>query len=431
MGITCLFAFHVSSASLSAFFFGRLFGLREQWITPEHEKVFSYSGWAVLVIVAAMWVAWLPSKKDKSSHVSRDFRESFPWVTERFVFFALGLGAISTLVLPFLASVPTVGTAMHLLASWLKLGLISAVILFKKNGTLRPLLIAVALYIPAGMVYALRSGHTPLSLDAIVPIALIATCLNRVTLWSFAKLFLWMIPCVYLMFGWMASRVVIRSGELERYPMTERASRFMDVFVDNLIKTKVTSYDVQTLLFDRIDMSDILAQQTAFQTSPAGEDEFAYGSTMVDGLIAVVPRAVWENKPTVAGYANFVGQFTGITRDDNTSVGVPVQFELYANGGPPWVIGGIFVFFYLCARLERFVAFCDKRLYGLMPSLMFLMSFASGIEQIMLIFASALAGAVTVFVFARVVETCFPNLLPQFHITKFRRKFGSAVPVAT
>jgi len=317
------------------------------------------------------------------------------------------------------------------LASWLKLGLISAVILFKKGGTIRPLLIGVVLYLPAGLVSALSSGHSPLSVDAIVSIALIATCLNRVNLWSFAKLFLWMIPCVYLMFAWMASRNVIRSGELEMFSMRERASRFIDIFADNLIKTEVTAYDVQTLLFDRIDMSDILAQETAFQTSPSGEDDFEYGGTLVDGAIAVVPRAIWEDKPTVAGYANFVGRFTGTMRDDNTSVGVPVQFELYANGGAPWVIVGVFILFYLCARLERFIAFCDRPLHTLMPSLMFLMAFAYGIEQIMLVLSTAVAGALSVLVIAWMIEAFFPKFLPQFRIAEIRRKFGGAVPAAT
>jgi len=426
MGVTCLFAFQVSSASLSAFSFGRVFGLREQWITPDHESVFLYSGWACLAIVGAMWLAWLHSKNHHANKLAQ--AELFPWVTERFVFFALGLGAIGTIALPFLARVPTVGTATHLLASWLKLGLITAVILFKKKGNLRPLLIAVALYIPAAAVCALSSGFTPFSVDAIICIALIATCLNRVTIFSFIKLFICMVPCVYLMFGWLASRGIIRSGELEGFPIAERATRFADVFVDELLQLHVTAYDVQTLLFDRIDMSDILAQEVAFQISPSGEDQFAYGGTLVDGLVAVVPRALWEDKPTVAGYADFVGQYTGVgPRSDNTSIGVPVQFELYANGGPPFVVAGIFILFYLCARLERFVATCRRSLHVLMPSLMFLMSFANGIEQIMLVLSTALAGAATVFVIARIVEVFYPQLLPQFRPSQFRRRLGPAI----
>jgi hypothetical protein len=422
MGITCLFAFSVGSASLSAFFFGRLFGLREQWITPEHEKVFIYSGWACLAMVAAMWLAWWPFNDEERDEKAR--AELFPWLTERFVFFALSLGAASTVALPLVASVPTVGTAVHLLSSWLKLGLIAAVILYKKNGRLRPLLIALCLYLPASAAAALSSGHSPVSLDAIIPIALVATCFNRVNILSFVKLLAWMIPCMYLMIGWMASRNMIRSGELEQFSITERAARFGDAFVDELFHAKASPDDIQELLFLRIDMSDILAQETVFENSASGEDEFAYGGTLLDGAYALVPRAFWDNKPTVAGYSDFVSQYTGVVRDDTTAVGVPVQFELYANGGAPVVVGGIFILFYLCARLERFVATCNRPLHVLMPSLMFLVSFANGIEQIMLVLASAVAGAITVFVIARVIEVFFP----QFRIARMGRQMGAPLP---
>ena len=418
MGITCLFAFSVSSASLSGFFFGRLFGLREDWITPEQEKVFVYSGWACLAMVAAMWLAWRPTNRKDDRN-----RELFPWITQRFVFFCLALGMLGTIALYFLSTVPTIGTALHLLSSWLKVGLIAAVILYKKNHNLRPLLVALGLYLPASAVAALSSGHSPVSLDAIVPIALVATCFNRITLVSFGKLLLWMIPCMYLMIAWMASRNMIRSGDLEQFSMQERAVRFGDVFLDELLHAKVTPYDIQELIFLRIDMSDILAQEISFENSASGEDDFAYGETLLDGLYSVVPRAVWADKPTVAGYADFVGRYTGTSRNDDTSVGVPIQFELYANGGAPFVIVGVFLLFYACARLERFLATSTRPLHVIMPAMMFLVSFANGIEQVMLVFASALAGAITVFVIARLVESVFPQLLMG---TPFERRFEHA-----
>src|SRR5207248_10790149 len=105
-------------------------------------------------------------------------RDLFPWITERFVFFSLALGAAGTIALAFLSEVPTVGTALHLVSSWLKVGLIAAVILYKKDKKVRPLLTALGLYVPASAVAALSSGHSPVSLDAIVPIALVATCFN-------------------------------------------------------------------------------------------------------------------------------------------------------------------------------------------------------------------------------------------------------------
>jgi hypothetical protein len=426
MGITCLFAFSVSSASLSGFFFGRLFGLREDWITPEQEQVFVYSGWACLAMMAAMWLAWRPWKKQGSDKNA----ELFPWISPRFVLFCLALGTIGTVALAFLYDVPTVGTALHLLSSWLKIGLIAAVILYKKNRNVWPLLISLALYIPASAIGALTSGHTPVSLDAIIPIALVATCFNRVTIMSFVKLILWMIPCMYLMIGWMASRNMIRSGALDQFSIADRAVRFGDAFIDELINAKVTPYDIQDLIFTRIDMSDILAQEIVFENSPSGEDEFAYGETLLDGLYAIVPRAMWEDKPTVAGYSDFVSRYTGVVRDDTTAVGVPVQFELYANGGVIAVVVGIFILFYACARLEVFLATSTRPLHVVMPAIMFLVSFASGIEQIMLVFASALAGAITVYVIARIIEVFFPQFLAGSAFERGRRQFQTVVPAA-
>src|ERR1700719_3404129 len=131
LGITCLFVLNVASASLGAFFFGRLFGLREQWITVEHEKVFAYSGWMVLAAVAAMWAAWLwlPSKEQRvaASNGQKVREESFPWLTPQFIYFAVGLGALASIAVPFVShQVATVGTAVNLLASWLKVGMILA-----------------------------------------------------------------------------------------------------------------------------------------------------------------------------------------------------------------------------------------------------------------------------------------------------------------
>ncbi len=144
LGITCLFFFNVTSASLSAFFWGRLFRLREQWITEHHEDVLKYSGWMVLAMVAAMWLAWWPSRRKNKERAAKD--GTFPWVTERFIYFALVIGTVAAVAAPFvLFAVPTFGTGVSLLASWLKIGLIGSVVLYKKEGKVRPLLIASAL----------------------------------------------------------------------------------------------------------------------------------------------------------------------------------------------------------------------------------------------------------------------------------------------
>ena len=65
-----------------------------------------------------------------------------------------------------------------------------------------------------------------------------------------------------------------------------------------------------------------------------------------------------------------------------------------------------------------------------MPAMMFLVSFASGIEQIMLVFASALAGAITVFVIARIIEVFFPQFLEGTTFVRRLRELQRPLPAA-
>jgi hypothetical protein len=67
---------------------------------------------------------------------------------------------------------------------------------------------------------------------------------------------------------------------------------------------------------------------------------FAYGATLWDGLIALVPRLVWPDKPVVAGSGGLVSDFTGWVFAENTSVGIGHVLEFYVNFGSPGVVLG-------------------------------------------------------------------------------------------
>ena len=59
----------------------------------------------------------------------------------------------------------------------------------------------------------------------------------------------------------------------------------------------------------------------------------AHGATLGDALFAVVPRALWINKPIRAGGGDLVSEYTGITFAEGTSIGVGQVLELYINFG--------------------------------------------------------------------------------------------------
>lgn len=71
-----------------------------------------------------------------------------------------------------------------------------------------------------------------------------------------------------------------------------------------------------------------------------GGGEFKYGATIVDAAIAVIPRALWPDKPVGAGSGKMVSDATGIEFAAGTSIGVGQVLEFYYNFGTYAVIAG-------------------------------------------------------------------------------------------
>jgi hypothetical protein len=103
---------------------------------------------------------------------------------------------------------------------------------------------------------------------------------------------------------------------------------------------------------------------------------FAYGATIP--IWALIPRAVWPDKPATGGGGNVVSEFTGIRFDETTSVGAGQVLEFYVNFGIPGVVIGFLGLGYLLMRLDRGImrslAVDDMRglLLRAMPGLMLL-----------------------------------------------------------
>jgi hypothetical protein len=82
----------------------------------------------------------------------------------------------------------------------------------------------------------------------------------------------------------------------------------------------------------------------------AGLAPLAYGKTLIDGLVSLVPRAIWPTKPIVVGGAAMVTRYTGIVFDPSTTVGVGNVMESYISFG---AIGVTVWFIFLGAVLAR------------------------------------------------------------------------------
>lgn len=90
-----------------------------------------------------------------------------------------------------------------------------------------------------------------------------------------------------------------------------------------------------------------------------GAVDYLYGRSVWEGLIALVPRAIWPEKPVVAGSPKIVSEMTGLVLSETTSFGVGNVMEFHINFGIPGVIGGFLILGWLLGMLDRKAAMAE------------------------------------------------------------------------
>jgi hypothetical protein len=72
-------------------------------------------------------------------------------------------------------------------------------------------------------------------------------------------------------------------------------------------------------------------------------NDFGKGETLWMGVLAIIPRVLWPDKPIQAGSMNFVSHYTGVKFAEGTSVGMGLIFEFYVNFGIYGVLIGMLI----------------------------------------------------------------------------------------
>jgi hypothetical protein len=79
---------------------------------------------------------------------------------------------------------------------------------------------------------------------------------------------------------------------------------------------------------------------------------YAHGDTLWEALMALVPRALWPEKPVAAGSGNLVTEYTGLRFVAGTSVGIGHVMEFYVNFGTLGVVLGFLMIGVLVTTLD-------------------------------------------------------------------------------
>jgi hypothetical protein len=100
----------------------------------------------------------------------------------------------------------------------------------------------------------------------------------------------------------------------------------------------LTSPDQVAALDGRLNQNVLVGAAMDYHES--GGAAFAYGGTVPPW--ALIPRAVWPDKPATGGGGDVVSEYTGIGFAEGTSVGAGQVLEFYVNFGVAGVAAGFF-----------------------------------------------------------------------------------------
>lgn len=147
-----------------------------------------------------------------------------------------------------------------------------------------------------------------------------------------------------------------------------------------------------TRVTERLNQNDLIGA-AVFHTSVTGR--YAKGETLVDAVLAIVPRALWPDKPVAAGGGHRVTEYTGIQFAEGTSVGMGQVFELYVNFGTMGVWIGMIVFgcVLMCVDAAAACALREGRTDRFLTMFLAGIGFIQGNGSFVEITASCIAGA--------------------------------------
>jgi hypothetical protein len=114
-----------------------------------------------------------------------------------------------------------------------------------------------------------------------------------------------------------------------------------------------------TALDDRLNQNMFVGMAAA--RIRQGQVDFLNGQSVTDGIISLIPRAMWPDKPTSAGSGQTVAEMTGLELNQDTSWGVGNVMEFYINFGIPGVVIGFLMLGWLMGTLDLRAAAAERR----------------------------------------------------------------------
>jgi hypothetical protein len=277
----------------------------------------------------------------------------------RFATFCLSAGWFFTYGLSYLRSIPSFGALVDKAgAVWMlgvMIGLRDAIRRSDRKG--------VALWAAALAVYPILmlvfGGFMSYGSTAVIVVVSALAISTRshwhVLLGSVVAGFL----AFHIFLSYFEHRDQIRAAVWEGTSLDERIEASMSMVTDFKLFDATNTIQL-TALNERLNQNYFVG--LAATRINESQVEYLYGRSLWDGLIALVPRAIWPEKPVVAGSPKIVSEMTGLTLSDTTSFGVGNVMEFQINFGIPGVVGGFLLLGWAIGTLDKRAA--ETELHG-------------------------------------------------------------------
>jgi len=266
------------------------------------------------------------------------------------VFIAAGVGAYITL--PFVQTVPTVGAIVSVAANLLLVAFAMECwnsIHDPKSSIWR--WIALSALLP--FITIITQGFLSYGFAAMLTVFAFVASMYRPR-WKvlvFGLVASYLALSVYVTY--MRDRMLIREAVWGQKSYETRLNEMTHTFGDfELLDLRRIEHLER--IDDRLNQNGLVGAAVMYLA--ATPQDFARGSTLWEAALSPIPRALWPDKPIVAGSGELVTRFTGIKFAEGTSVGIGHVLEWYVNFGPAGVVIGSMLMGLLLGFIDRTAA---------------------------------------------------------------------------
>lgn len=253
---------------------------------------------------------------------------------------------------PLLKSIPTLGNIASVLVFLAQTGIIGLYFVSMKQGRRGVQLIVLLIGLSLPLVTVVRDGQAWFGVWSLIIIMMFVVTVTGRKWLAYLALALLFVVGISFFVTYFSVRPVIRQIVWYGQPDTDDRFATIGYIVDNFQIIDIYNPQHLNSIDIRFNQNSLIGY--TIRNIDTGVRDYAYGGTIANAAIALIPRALWPEKPILGGGAASVGYYSGVTYSGNTAVPTGNVMELYINFGTV----GVFIGF---AILGAIISYLDFR----------------------------------------------------------------------